>query len=89
MIECQVNFVVNAIQEMMKRNAKVINVKVSAVDEFMEESKEDLKKTVWGKDSCGSWYANAKGDVTFIWPRSCTSYWKQTRDVDWSKFNFI
>lgn len=72
----------------MKRNAKVINVKVSAEDEFMDKLKNEMKKTVWGKEDCGSWYANARGDITTLWPESCINYWKQTKNVDWSKFHF-
>ncbi len=86
MIECQVNFMVKAVKEMIHRNAKVINLKVSAEDEFMDKLKEDLKNTVWNKEDCGSWYANARGVITTLWGDNCTSYWWQTKSVDWSKF---
>lgn len=71
---------------MMKRNAKVINLKVAAENEFMDKLKVDFKKTVWNKENCGSWYANSKGNITTLWGDNSTSYWRQTKDIDWSKF---
>lgn len=77
---------INAVREMMKRNAKVISLKVSAEDEFMDKLKDDLKNTVWATENCGSWYANSKGDITTLWGDNCTNYWRQTKDIDFEKF---
>lgn len=74
---------------MVRRNAQVMNLKVSAENEFMDKLDVEMKKTVWGTESCGSWYANPKGDITILWSDNCTSYWRQTRNIDWSKFDFI
>lgn len=89
MIECQVNFITNAIDEMLKRNAKVIDIKVSAEDEFMDQLDLNMKDTVWGRESCGSWYGNPRGDITILWSNTSTSYWWQMRNVNWSKFDFL
>ncbi|KAJ6640763.1 Baeyer-Villiger monooxygenase [Pseudolycoriella hygida] len=89
MIECQVNFVVRAVREMMRQNAQVISVKVSAEEEFMDKLKADLKHTVWYNEKCGSWYANSRDVITTLWSGNCTSYWRQTANIDWSKFDFI
>jgi len=89
MIECQVDYLVKAIQEMANRNAKFINVKTSAVDAFMEKVKCDLSSTIWGKENCGSWYGNSRGEITILWGENCISYWRETRNPDWSKFDFI
>lgn len=70
----------------MQQNAKVINLKVSAEDEFMDKLRADLKGTVWNEEDCGSWYANSKGVITTLWGDNCTNYWRQTKDIDWSIF---
>lgn len=74
---------------MLNRNATVINVKVSAEDEFMEQLDADMKSTVWDRESCGSWYANPRGKITTLWPNNCISYWWQMRNINWSKFDFM
>ncbi len=83
------NFIANAIGELKRRNAKVINLKKSAEDEFVDTLDVEMKKTVWGKENCGSWYANSRGDIVTLWPKNATSYWWQTRNVNWSKFDFV
>ena len=88
MIECQVNFVVKIIREMMRRDARCVTVKVSAENAFMKEVEENMKTPIWGTEDCGSWYANAAGTITALWPRNCISYWWKTRKVDFSKFEF-
>lgn len=88
MIECQVELMINVIREMIKRDAKYVAVKERAEAEYMESLKEQMKKTVWGTEKCGSWYANDAGTITTLWPKNCTAYWRETKAVDFSKFNF-
>lgn len=88
MIECQVEFMINVVREMIRRNAKYVAVKEDAEERFMETMKEEMKETVWGTERCGSWYANDAGVITTLWPKNCTSYWRETKAIDFSKFNF-
>lgn len=88
MIECQVEFMINVIREMIKRDAKCVTIKEHAEEQYMKSMKEQMKKTVWGTEKCGSWYANDAGIITALWPKNCTSYWRETKAVDFSKFNF-
>ncbi|XP_037040327.1 FAD-binding monooxygenase ktnD-like [Bradysia coprophila] len=86
MAECQVDFMINAVREMMRRNAMMINVKVAAEDEFMDKLRADMKNKVWNRENCGSWFANSRGVITTLWGDNCINYWRQTRSIDWSKF---
>jgi hypothetical protein len=88
MIECQVNYVVKIIREMMRRNARCVTLKLSSENAFMKEVEENMKITIWGKEDCGSWYANTAGIITTLWPQNCISYWWRTRQVDFSNFEF-
>lgn len=78
MMEYQVNIIIQVIGEMMNRNAKVINVKLSVEDEFMDKLKIDLKNSVWKRGNCTSWYTNSKGDITTQWPDDST-YWSKPK----------
>jgi len=88
MIECQVDFAIQIIREMMERGSRSVAVKQSTEEEFMEEVEEQLNKTVWKQGNCDSWYANAQGKITTLWPWNCRTYWKRTKVVDFSKFDF-
>lgn len=89
MAECQVNYIVQLIAEMIRLDARVVELKKSTEEEEMELLDEQMKKTVWGTESCGSWYENASGINTTLWPWSCVKYWKRTRKPDFTKFNFL
>lgn len=73
---------------MIKRDAKCVAVKEHAEDEYMGSMQELMGRTVWGTEKCGSWYANDAGIITALWPKNCTSYWRETKAVDFSKFIF-
>ncbi|KAG4072847.1 hypothetical protein HA402_002590 [Bradysia odoriphaga] len=66
MIECQVDFMINVVREMMQRNATMMNVKVAAEDEFMDKLRWDMKNKVWNRENCGSWFANSRDVITTI-----------------------
>ena len=88
MIECQLNFVVDVICELVRRNARRVTVRSSAEEQFLDAVEEKMKTTVWLNGNCGSWYTNSRGVVTTLWPWTCTNYWMKTRAVDHTQFHY-
>jgi hypothetical protein len=88
MIECQADFAIQVIRELIRRKAKTVEVKESVQNEFMDKLEKEMKHTIWGVEKCGSWYANENGKVTALWPEGCISYWYKTAFLDFSKFDF-
>jgi len=87
-LECQMNYILQVLAEMMRLEAKVFEPTEAAEKRFKDEVEEQMKKMVWGKVDCGSWYADHRGVVTTLWPFSCLNYWKKTRRVDFNDFSF-
>ncbi len=73
---------------MIKRNAKVVIVKKSAEDEYMNSIMTSMKSTVWGTTSCGSWYADHRGVITALWPENLVSYYNRTKEVNFDHLEF-
>ncbi|KAG4073235.1 hypothetical protein HA402_008581 [Bradysia odoriphaga] len=88
MIECQVDFMINLIREMINRDSKFVAVKEHVEEKYMASMKTKMRETVWGTEKCGSWYANNAGIITALWPKNCTSYWRETKAIDFEKFKF-
>lgn len=88
MAECQMNYIVQLIAEMVRRNSKVLELKKSTEETDMTRLDKRMKKMVWGNATCGSWYANSDGLNTTLWPWTCIKYWRRTRTPKWSKFHF-
>jgi hypothetical protein len=68
MIESQINYVVEAFFFMDKYSLRSIDIKVDAFTKFNEKLQLKFKKTVWLRGGCHSWYQDAKGNNTTLWP---------------------
>ncbi|CAF1269684.1 unnamed protein product [Rotaria sp. Silwood1] len=68
MIEAQINYIAEAFFYMNQNNIRSIDIKQDVYEKFNENLQLQLKKTVWQKGGCRSWYQDAKGNNTSIWP---------------------
>ena len=74
MIESQINYIAEAFLYMDKHNLNSIAVKETVHEEFNRNLQFKLKNTVWQKGGCKSWYQDAKGNNTSLWPGFTWSY---------------
>jgi cation diffusion facilitator CzcD-associated flavoprotein CzcO len=88
MIECQVRYAIQCIQELRRRGVSWIDVRHEAMERFNRELQRDLAKTSWVA-SCDSWYKNEAGKVTNNWSGTTVEYWWRTRHPRWSDFRFV
>jgi hypothetical protein len=68
MIEAQLNYIVEAFLYMDKQHLRFIQVKETIHEQFNKSIQSKLKKTVWQKGGCRSWYQDAQGNNTSLWP---------------------
>ena len=68
MIEAQINYIAEAFLHMDKHSLRSINIKPNVHEQFNQSLQSKLKKTVWQKGGCHSWYQDARGNNTAIWP---------------------
>lgn len=73
---------------MSKRKARVVTVKKSAEDEYMNYIHDSMKSTVWGSTTCGSWYADHRGVITTLWPKNLVSYYNLLKNVNFDHLEF-
>ncbi len=86
MIECQITYVLDAINKMVRRNITSIDVKEEVNDEYQKWAQACMKGKAFNSNTCSSWYHNSKGVNYTLYPNSCTQYWWQTRRADLSKY---
>lgn len=87
MIEAQVNYIMNALSQLKSKKADYLDVKKQAQDGFVDEIQEQLKGTVWAS-GCSSWYQQADGKNTALWPFSTWRYWLRTRKLKTQDYLF-
>ncbi|MDX6253337.1 MAG: hypothetical protein QOF10_6697 [Kribbellaceae bacterium] len=85
MIEAQVRYVMQALDLLRQRTGSYVEVREEAQDRFVSEVQDQLGDTVW-QSGCNSWYLDAQGRNSTIWPEFTVSYWRRTRRLDPADF---
>ncbi len=82
MIEAQLSYVLDALRQMRRRGATRIEVRRDAVEAYNAYIQRRLVRSVWNTGGCSSWYLDATGRNTTIWPYFTWRYWQKTRRFD-------
>jgi cation diffusion facilitator CzcD-associated flavoprotein CzcO len=81
MIESQANYVADALKTMAARNLAAVEVTPGAVGRYNEGVQAGLARSVWNS-GCRSWYLDARGRNTTIWPDFTWRFRQRTRRFD-------
>jgi cation diffusion facilitator CzcD-associated flavoprotein CzcO len=82
MIEAQINYILNALDQMGARGAARVEVRPDALKAYNDHLQSKMGRTVWNSGGCASWYIDANGKNTTIWPDFTWRFWQQTREFD-------
>src|SRR4051794_1099504 len=82
MIEAQLNYVLGALDAMRERGAERVEVRPEALEAYNDHLQARMGATVWNSGGCSSWYIDANGKNTTIWPDFTFRFWRQTREFD-------
>ena len=85
MIEAQVRYALDCMKWLWA-GAGSVEVKADVQDAFNKDLAQRMKRTVW-MSGCKSWYLNANGTNSTLWPGFTVTYWWKThaaakRDFD-------
>ncbi|HEY8516428.1 MAG TPA: NAD(P)/FAD-dependent oxidoreductase [Candidatus Binatia bacterium] len=86
MIECQTNYIVQAIKQLMERDLAWLDLDERAMEEYNRNIQAELERTVWAATP-RSWYKTAAGRITNNWSGSTIRYWWTTRRFDAEKYH--
>jgi cation diffusion facilitator CzcD-associated flavoprotein CzcO len=82
MIESQLRYVMDCIGYMERTGAATFEVREQAQREFNAQIQRQLGGSVWNTGGCASWYIDANGKNTVIWPGSTWPYRQRLRHFD-------
>ncbi|CAF3679072.1 unnamed protein product [Rotaria sp. Silwood1] len=88
MIESQINYIAEAFFYMNKNNIRSINIKQDVHEKYNQDIQLRLKRTVWQKGGCHSWYQDAKGNNTSLWPDFTWIYILLMKNFDYENYIF-
>jgi len=81
MIESQIAYVMDCLKQMDAHNWQVVDVRPDAYAEYNRETQNKLGGAVWST-GCKSWYVNANGKNTTLWPGFTFDYRRKTAQFD-------
>jgi hypothetical protein len=86
MIEAQVGHMVKALDAMDRSGCAVIEPRAEVQAAYNAELQAELAKTVWSTGGCSSWYLDAHGRITTLWPGFTWSYMRRMKRFDPSEY---
>ncbi len=78
MIECQVEYIVQALSSLRDRKQTVLQLRADVQRDDYAAVQHKMKGTVWAS-GCKSWYQHADGRIDTLWPGYTWEYWLKTR----------
>jgi len=82
MIESQLAYLMGALQTMDARGAVACEPTPQAQAAFNADVQRRMRRTVWTQGGCASWYLDAHGRNTTLWPGSSWTFRRATRRFD-------
>lgn len=77
MIEAQIEHVTGALRWMKERGVAAIEPRCEAQASYVAGIDRRLAGTVWNTGGCQSWYLDATGRNSTIWPGSTLAFWRR------------
>lgn len=85
MIESQIAYLLDCLRFMERRNLEVVEVRPEAQEAYDAEMQKRMQGTVW-VSGCASWYLDANGRNTTIWPGFTFDFRRRTRHFDAQRY---
>jgi len=82
MIESQITYVLDCLRTMAHQRATVVDVRPEAQRDWNAAVQERMPPTVWSSGGCASWYLDANGRNSTLWPDFTFRFRRQTRRFD-------
>ncbi|HEY2675085.1 MAG TPA: NAD(P)/FAD-dependent oxidoreductase [Rugosimonospora sp.] len=82
MMEAQLNYLLGALDYLRDNRITAVEPTVRAQEEFIAAVDRKMAGTVWSRGGCRSWYQDATGRNSAIWPGSTWRYRQRVRRFD-------
>jgi hypothetical protein len=88
MIESQITYILDCLRAMDRRNLQAVEVQPEIEEAFNTEMQQRMQGTVW-TSGCASWYLDAQGHNTTLWPDFTFEFQHRARHFDPQHYDLI
>jgi cation diffusion facilitator CzcD-associated flavoprotein CzcO len=90
MIESQLNYMADYVRQLDVLGGRIaLDARPGAVDAWNHRVQERMRRTVWSTGGCTSWYLDANGVNTTIWPGTTSEFRSATRRVELGEYDVL
>lgn len=90
MIESQLNYLADFVRQLDVLGGRAaLDARPAAVAAWNHRVQERMKRTVWNTGGCTSWYLDANGRNSTIWPGTTGEFRRATRRVDLAEYEVL
>jgi cation diffusion facilitator CzcD-associated flavoprotein CzcO len=82
MAEAQADYIASALRRMRSEGIASLEVREQAWREYNDGVQRNLEGTVWNEGGCASWYTDANGRNTTLWPDFAFRFRQSLRSFD-------
>jgi cation diffusion facilitator CzcD-associated flavoprotein CzcO len=87
MIEAQLRYVLSALEQMDAQGLGAIAPRSDVQAAYNAKVQRDLAGTVWNTGGCASWYLDANGRNTTLWPTFTFTFARQMAHIDLTEYD--
>ncbi|MGW1433532.1 flavin-containing monooxygenase, partial [Streptomyces sp. NPDC002431] len=90
MIESQLNYLADYVRQLDVLGGRVaLDARPSALGAWNRRVQDRMRRTVWNTGGCDSWYLDANGRNTTVWPGTTADFRRATRTVDLAEYQVV
>jgi cation diffusion facilitator CzcD-associated flavoprotein CzcO len=87
MIEAQVRYLIDLLDQMDAAGVGEVEPRQRVQDEYNDGLQRKLERTVWNTGGCQSWYLDANGRNTTLWPTFTFEFMRELRRADLNEYD--
>ena len=88
-IESQLRYILDYLATLNRTGAAALDARRGAQERWCAGIERRMASSVWATGGCVSWYLNAAGRNTTLWPGSTLGFRRATRHLDVSEYHLI
>ena len=88
-IESQLRYILDYLATLDRTGAAALDARRGAQERWCAGIERRMASSVWATGGCVSWYLNAAGRNTTLWPGSTLGFRRATRQLDVSEYHLI
>jgi cyclohexanone monooxygenase len=86
MAESAINYLDSALRAMDEHGLATFEVRADVEQAYNKRIQRRMKRTIWTRGGCASWYLDKNGNNTTLWPSFTFSFRRMTRRFDLSAY---